>query len=122
MSKAREKDVRVTLECLPKSLDETYTRILDKFKRQGYRTEALCMLMWLAYSVDTLSASQLAEITAFELNVEPNEPANPTIEDFSLESRFSPPESVVPRVLSNFCMTLDNHEVVLTHFSVLEYL
>jgi hypothetical protein len=107
--KGREKDVDRALKRLPRTLEETYERILKQID-EDYMEEALAILRWLAYSCQPLSLEQAAEIAAFERI---KRPSSLDREDYSVS--FSPDNrfdsaSWVRRILSGLVVVtgLDN--------------
>lgn len=65
--KAREIDVEKALKRLPKTLGQTYARMLQKIDHDGYGKEALMVLRWLAYSYRPLTLAEVSEIAAFQV-------------------------------------------------------
>ena len=61
--------VRLILEELPESLDETYERILREI-RKPYRGHAHRLMQCLVVAVRPLRVEELAEIPAFDFNAE----------------------------------------------------
>lgn len=57
--------LRVALRTLPKTLDETYHRILSSIDEE-LRDDALKLLQWLAFSVRPLTLAEMAEIFAID--------------------------------------------------------
>ncbi|OQO08792.1 hypothetical protein B0A48_05682 [Cryoendolithus antarcticus] len=55
--------VRRALQDLPKTLDETYARILQQIDEGENAEEALKILRWLAYAARPLKADELLEVT-----------------------------------------------------------
>ena len=122
--------LRQALTVLPKSLDDTYDRILQSID-PDYRIYTIAALRWLIYSKRPLSLSELAE--AAVIRPEAQVP-------FDIEDRFTGPEDIL-RVLSGLVIiqekeTLSYDEysdaasyddddspiIRLAHFSVKEYL
>ena len=62
--------LRRALKCLPKSLDETYARILCNIPKE-HSQDAIKVLQWLTYSARPLRIEELAEIVAIEIEGEP---------------------------------------------------
>ncbi|KAL8765077.1 MAG: hypothetical protein Q9209_007738 [Squamulea sp. 1 TL-2023] len=114
--------LRKALKNLPKTLDETYCRILCNIPDE-YTEDAYKMLQWLTYSIRPLAITELAEIVA--VNVD----GNPW---FDCEARFPDPEEILS-VLSSLVIS-EVIEIVksgrstsvkiirFAHFSVQEYL
>ncbi|MCJ1403803.1 hypothetical protein MMC11_007026 [Xylographa trunciseda] len=57
--------LRNTLKSLPRTLDDTYARILCNIDEQ-YKEDAFKILQWLAYSVRPLSIEEMAEVLAVD--------------------------------------------------------
>ncbi len=110
--------LRKTLGSLPKTLDETYERILLNIPDE-YSDYAIRILHWLSHSLRPLSLDELSEIVAVNLQGEPW---------FDPDAVF-PEQDDLLAVCSNL-VTLEspgNRKVVspvvrLAHFSVQEYL
>ncbi|KAF1954428.1 hypothetical protein CC80DRAFT_567678 [Byssothecium circinans] len=113
--------LRKSLATLPPTLDKTYDRILSAISKADLQY-AVPILRWLTFSARPLSADEVAEIVAIDL------------ED---EARFDPEEVLEdPLDVLNICsslvtMTTDEKDrelglarqiVVLAHYSVKEYL
>lgn len=66
------KDIRKALKSLPKTLDETYKRILLSIDEE-HRFITRRALQWIAYSFDQLTVKQLAEAASIipEMNETP---------------------------------------------------
>ncbi|KAL8706555.1 MAG: hypothetical protein Q9201_000428 [Fulgogasparrea decipioides] len=115
--------LRSALKNLPRSLDETYCRILCNIPEQ-YAEDAYKMLQWLTYSVRPLAITELAEVVAVNVDGSPW---------FECEARFPDPTEILS-VLSSLVTTevidISSHIyegpainiVRLAHFSVQEYL
>jgi ankyrin repeat protein len=113
--------IRRTLRLLPKSLDDTYERIISNIEAE-YHEIAIIALKWLAFSERPLSITELAE--AAVISPEPDVP-------FNEEDRLSDSRDVL-QVLSSLVVTNGLHDdsfvmagyeiVRLSHFSVKEYL
>ena len=96
--KAREKDVDKALKKLPKTLEETYERILRQID-EDYAEEAHAILQWLAYSCQPLSLEQVAEIAAFDTSPGQSSDSEDYNVSFTPENRFDS-VSWVRRILS----------------------
>jgi hypothetical protein len=57
------KDLRKTLKSLPRTLDDTYARILASIN-EAYSQDALRILQWLVYSTRPLLLEEVAEVVA----------------------------------------------------------
>jgi hypothetical protein len=126
------------LKCLPKTLYETYDRILLNID-EDYNRDALNLLQWLAFSVNTLSLSEAVDILATDADTQ-NEPLfdqnrrlwNPrdimticsslitiTVTDVRLQDGDN---SIPGDTLVHRTRLADTGEIRLAHFSVREYL
>ncbi|KAF8503966.1 hypothetical protein JB92DRAFT_795411 [Gautieria morchelliformis] len=126
--------LKKALTCLPKTLNETYDRILaaiDEDDKQG----ALSLLQWLAFSFDTLSMDQAVDVIA----TDPDAIDEPL---FDLSRRLRDPRDILTICSSLVTITsqedrsnkgnIDHHgdrvlstgagKIRLAHFSVREYL
>jgi hypothetical protein len=123
--------LRKALESLPKSLDETYARILCNIA-EDHSQDAIKILQWLTYSARPLRIEELAEIVAVNVTGEPW---------FDCDARF-PEQREILKVCSSLItieeMVVNSFEeekfygkrlhgkvinlVRLAHFSVKEYL
>jgi len=103
---------------LPKTLDETYTRILCSIDEDHYKY-ALKILQWLTYSLQPLELKQVAETVAIDIEGSPR---------FDPENRLPEPLEIVTICASLISLDDQNDEnesktiVRLAHFSVKEYL
>ncbi|PVH69880.1 ankyrin [Cadophora sp. DSE1049] len=114
--------LRKALKSLPKTLDETYARILDNIDEE-YSQDVFRILQWLAHSARPLRIEEVAEVLA--VNTE--------------QSQFNPEDRLRdPRDLLAICSSLvttaavtvkddngvsnETTELRLAHFSVKEYL
>jgi ankyrin repeat protein len=111
--------IRKALHDLPKTLDDTYSRLFLEID-DAYREEAMKAMLWLAFSDRPLLLAELAEaIVVRPLSHHPFDP----------EERFPDPESVL-QILSSLVSVNDAERdrlwrmgtVTLAHFSVKEYL
>jgi ankyrin repeat domain-containing protein 50 len=111
--------IRKALHGLPKTLDDTYSRLFLEID-DAYREDAMKALLWLAFSDRPLLLAELAEaIVVRPLSHPPFDP----------EERFPDPESVL-QILSSLVSVNDAGRdrlwrmgtVTLAHFSVKEYL
>lgn len=112
---------------MPKTLDETYNRVLQNLDANGQLPDAIKALQWLCYSDGPLELSELVDILAIETGEEG---------DFDPEERLPDPADIV-----TICSSLVNCEtevavnplvntrafrgsswVRLAHFSVKEFL
>ncbi|KAL5328216.1 hypothetical protein ACEPPN_001712 [Leptodophora sp. 'Broadleaf-Isolate-01'] len=114
--------LRKALKSLPKTLDETYARILLSIN-EDYRQDAFRILQWLVYSARPLRIEEMVEVIAIDTE----------------QSRFNPENRLPdPRDLLTICSSLvttisvtaegndgasnETTELRLAHFSVKEYL
>ena len=109
--------VRLILEELPESLDETYERILREIRKpnQGH---AHRLLQCLVAAVRPLRVEELAEVLAFDFNPEGIPKLNPGW-------RWKNQEEAVMSACSSLAMIVkdgDSRIVQFSHFSVKEYL
>ena len=109
--------VRLVLEELPESLDETYERILREIRKpsQGH---AHRLLQCLVAAVRPLQVEELAEVLAFDFNAE-------GIPKLNLGWRWENQEEAVMSACSSLAMIVkdgDSRVVQFSHFSVKEYL
>ena len=109
--------VRLILEELPESLDETYERILREIRKpnQGY---AHRLMQCLVAAVRPLRVKELAEVLAFDFNVEGIPKLNPGW-------RWEDQEEAVMSACSSLVMIVkdgDSRVVQFSHFSVKEFL
>ena len=98
------------LASLPKTLDDTYDRILCKIDEE-YAQYALQILHWLAYSAQPLQIEEIVEVTAVDTENGPR---------FSEERRLSDPSDIL--TICSSLVTIEAETVRLAHFSVKEYL
>ncbi|KAE9371255.1 hypothetical protein N431DRAFT_376754 [Stipitochalara longipes BDJ] len=110
--------VRKALRDLPKTLDDTYSRLFLDIDEE-YREEARSALLWLAFSNRPLLLTELAEAIVVRPLADP---------PFDPEERFPDPESVL-QILSSLVSISRNSggedtlvTVTMAHFSVKEYL
>jgi len=111
--------IRRVLEELPESLDETYERILREIKKSN-QEYAHRMLQCLVAAVRPLRVEELAEVLAFNFNVE-------GIPKLDLAWRWEDQEEAVMSTCSSLVIVVkgdseDSPMVQFAHFSVKEYL
>ena len=82
--------IRQTLRNLPKTLDDTYSRIFSGID-EAYRQEAKSALIWLAFAERPLQLEELAEATIIHPSSDP---------PFDPEERFPEPQNVL-QILSS---------------------
>jgi hypothetical protein len=121
----REKDIKETLNRLPKDLDETYSRMLSQIS-EIYVDEAHTILRWLAFSDRPLKLIEAAEVAVFIESPFLDCKSNPVSVDPT--NRFDPQHVLA---ISSGLITVSslNEEantgqgvVTFAHFSVKEYL
>ena len=108
--------VRLTLDELPESLDETYQRIVRDI-RQSNIAQAYRLLQCLAVAIRPLVVSELAELLAFDFNMV-NTAKGP---EFNLNWRWEDQEQAVLSTCSSL-ITIVGGVVQFSHFSVKEFL
>lgn len=115
------RSVRQALKSLPKTLDETYARILCNIKEDEGQY-ALRILYWLTHSVRPISLAELAEAVVVDVNENPR---------FDIENRLFQPECIlmicsslitVEKLNKTSSPTGKSVMVKLAHCSVKEYL
>ena len=123
--------VRQTLQSLPKTLDETYDRILLNIKEENYH-EALSALTWLLFSNEPLQIEEIAEAMVIDVSADP--PFDPHERLFNPESVLTLLSSLVSVTRTGTTSFLDPENGIfdkvqgtvktihLAHFSVKEYL
>ena len=114
--------LRKTLASLPKTLNETYARILLSIE-EDHRRDAHRALQWLCFSARPLRLAEMVEVLAINLNEEPG---------FAPEQRLPDPRDIITicsSLVSIVSSTTEESghgqvvpEVRLAHFSVKEYL
>ena len=121
--------MRQTLQSLPKTLDDTYDRILLNIKKE-HSQEALSALTWLLFSNEPLRIEEIAEAIVIDVSATPS---------FDPNERLFDPESVLTVLSSLVSVTKTNEarfdpvsgnfdeegtagRIHLAHFSVKEYL
>ena len=114
-----EPDVRAILAKLPKTLDETYERVLKDINENN-RERACRLLHCLAVSVRPLRVEELAEILTFDFDG-----AEGGIPKFHADRRPKDQEEAVLSICSSLITTVDvrgSRVVQFSHFSVKEFL
>lgn len=116
----RPKDVCSVLESLPRTLDETYERILTSIHSR-YQHEAFRALRHLVFSERPLTLEELAEASIVDPDAEPQVDEMDRFEDNEMIDVLSSLVAVVsPPKYSDY--PPDSKVVQLAHFSVQEYL
>jgi len=88
------KKVREVLGNLPKTLDETYERILLSAD-EDYQDIIAEALRWLCFSKETLTIAQLAEAAVFSATVEPPSEEAPLEISFDKDAFFQDPLDIL---------------------------
>ena len=109
--------VRLILEELPESLDETYERILREIRKPN-QNHAHRLMQCLVAAVRPLRVEELAEVLAFDFNAE-------GIPKLNVGWRWEDQEEAVMSACSSLVMIVkdgDSRVVQFSHFSVKEFL
>jgi len=118
--------LRKTLASLPKTLDDTYARILRNIE-EDYVEYVLKILQWLTFSNRLLQVKELAEVLAVDVEADPR---------FDPDRRLTEPKDILDMcsslvtietqlVVEDLGMTIriiQGEVIRLAHFSVQEYL
>ena len=107
-------ELREALASLPKTLDDTYARILCNIPEKRSQC-VIKLLQWLVYSARPLQIKEIAEVVAEVIAVDAE--GHPR---FNPDRRFLEPEDI-ERICSSL-VTIAGAEIRLAHFSVEEYL
>ena len=110
-------NLRRTLEELPKSLDETYKRILNEINNANW-THAYRLLQCLAVALRPLRVEELAEVLAFDLTTA-------GLPKLNADWRWEDQEEAVLSACSSLVSVIIDHGsrvVQFSHFSVKEFL
>ncbi len=116
---AVQPDVRAILEKLPKTLDETYERVLKDINENN-REHARRLLHCLAFAVRPLRVEELAEILTFDFDT-----AQGDIPKFHADRRPKDQEEAVLSICSSLIAIVDkrgSRVVQFSHLSVKEFL
>jgi hypothetical protein len=117
----RPSTVQKALQSLPKDLDESYERILEKINPLNSQ-EALSALRWISFATRPLFIEELIEVCAINLDEDP---------EFDVAERYEPRDilDLLPGlIIINPPLKLaerpiyKTHVVTFSHFSVQEYL
>jgi ankyrin repeat protein len=106
------KDIRNALSSLPRTLDETYERILVNIPID-YQSKALTALQWIIYSGKELSLDQVSD--AIIINPQADPP-------FSLADRPPEPRWILETLPGLVTIGGASQKLEIAHFSVVEYL
>ena len=110
-------NLRSTLEALPKSLDETYKRILNEINNAN-RVHSYRLLQCLAVALRPLRVEELAEVLAFDLTTA-------GLPKLNADWRWEDQEEAVLSACSSLVSVIIDHGsrvVQFSHFSVKEFL
>ncbi|KAF1838785.1 hypothetical protein BDW02DRAFT_626846 [Decorospora gaudefroyi] len=108
--------LRKSLATLPRTLDQTYDRILSTISEE-YSVYAMRILQWLTFSARPLSVAEIAEVVAIDGSRDPAFDRDEVLED--------------PLEALNICSSLvtiatseadETSIIALAHYSVQEYL
>jgi ankyrin repeat protein len=114
--------LRKALQSLPKTLDDTYARILCSIDEE-YSQDAFTILQWLVYSARPLRIEEVAEVVAIDID----------LQRFDAENRLRERRDILT-ICSSLVTTAavtakggngvsyETEELRLAHFSVKEYL
>ena len=105
-------DVRTTLSSLPRTLDETYERILVNIPID-YQSKALTALQWIIYSVKELRLDQVSDAIIINPKADP---------PFSLANRPPEPRWILETLPGLVTIGGSAQKLEIAHFSVVEYL
>jgi ankyrin repeat protein len=116
-------DLQNALSELPRSLDETYSRILAEIEGKGYLQDALRILQWVCFARRPLSLHEMVDVLAIDLGENGG---------FDSRGRMPDPHDITEVCSSLITVTSVSHlegssektdgEVRLAHLSVQEYL
>jgi hypothetical protein len=115
------REIREALKSLPKTLDDTYARILSGINDK-YHQKAIAALQWLAFSERPLLIEELAEAVVINPRADP---------PFDPEDRLDDPHYILQILSSLVVLSTTDwlkpkgkaiEEIRLAHFSVKEYL
>lgn len=100
------------LKSLPRGLDATYGRILERIIEDCSRDDAFSALQWLAYAVRPLRIEEVAETIAIR----------PGASSLDEDDKLFEPEAILGTCSSLVTMFRETRIIQLAHFSVKEYL
>jgi hypothetical protein len=111
---AKLSELRITLKSLPKTLDETYERILLGLD-ELWHNDVHKVLQWLCFALDDVTVNEITDVLAVTFSDGPK---------FDPDERYPDPRDILTRCSSLVSVTRTwNREVLrLAHFSVKEYL
>jgi hypothetical protein len=107
-------ELREALASLPKTLDDTYDRILCSIPEKRSQC-VIKLLQWLVYSTRPLQIKEIAEVVAEVITVDPK--GDPR---FNPDRRFLEPGDI--EIICSSLVSIAGVEIRLAHFSVKEYL
>ena len=113
--------LRKTLASLPKTLDETYARILQNMNEE-YAPYALQLLQWLVFSFRLLSLEEAGEIIAFDTESYPRFDVARRLPNLLDIERICPNLIILTSYSGDYYTNDDNRDIQLAHYSVKEYL
>ena len=119
----KPKELQKALKSLPRTLDDTYARILCNIDEQ-YIADVFKILQWLVYSTRPMAIEEIAEVVAIDTEGDCR---------LDLENRLREPHDILTicssLVTTTTSIVLEEHkrsrvieELKLAHFSVKEYL
>ncbi|KAF8509935.1 ankyrin repeat-containing domain protein [Hysterangium stoloniferum] len=108
-------DLEGQLGRLPATLDETYSRIIEKIPKR-LQEDALRFLDWLAFSFEPLTSRELVQIIGINMDYKIGGTTSP----FNSQNVYRDPNDILS-VCSGLVLHLGD-KIKLAHFSVKEYL
>ncbi|KAF8460198.1 hypothetical protein BDZ91DRAFT_851712 [Kalaharituber pfeilii] len=114
-AKNNDEDIRATLASLPRGLDETYSRILDKILSSPYKEPNIAMKVfrWVAGAQQPLTLDEIAEAVAL----------SPADKQWTcVESRLPTSSRKVIENCAHLIILNDDETVQFAHSTVLEFL
>jgi hypothetical protein len=107
---------------LPKTLDETYARILCNIDEEDSQ-DAFKILQWLVFSARPLQIKEVAEVVAVDIESDPRfDPERRLREPQDVLAICSSLVTVVTKIADGRHDKTTSGEIRLAHFSVKEYL
>lgn len=120
-SALRECDVEDALHQLPKDVDDTYERTLNRLQGTTYMKEAWMLFHWLSFSEKPLNISDVIDAIAFKIEKQPDGEGHRVIY-FDPRRRFPNPREDLSAIFSQFITITSEEHVAFSHSSVREYL
>jgi len=105
-------DIRNALSSLPRTLDETYERILVNIPIE-FQSKAINALKWIIYGDDEITLEMLADAIAINHKADP---------PFNLGDRLLDPSQLLEILPGLITTEGPRNSVQIAHFSVVEYL